>query len=217
MPNTKLLIALSIFCFASNSAFTFDKNKDWDAEYKKANILKAVKRDAEAVEIYKRGCASNHIYSCESLGNSYLSGIGVAKSEEMGRKYIKKTCDLGYGKGCFDYIYKEDANGYSINPAAVTMPYLQKGCDLRHARSCTIMGTYYVSGAEIKQDFPIAASYFEKGCSLKDADSCDLMGKFYIKGLAVAPSLPKALEYFKQACALGNSNSCQTYDKYSKN
>lgn len=210
-------IVLIICMFAYSPSFAFTIKQDWDEEYKKANIFKAVKRNDEANKIFERGCKANHAASCSSLGNSYAYGIGFAKSEENAKKYYKKSCDLGDGKACVDYIYKEDATGHSINPANITMPYLQKSCDLNYARGCGIMGTYYILNEEVKQDLPLAAKYFIKACDLKDAEPCEFMGKLYIKGAGVEPSLPKALEYFKQACGLGKNESCQLYEKYSKN
>ena len=209
-------IIIGICVLTSNSSFAFDKKQDWDAEYKRANIFKAVKRNDEANKIFERGCKANHAPSCSSLGTSHAYGIGYEKSEENARKYYKKSCDLGDGKACFDYIYKEDVTGHSINPATITMPYLQKSCDFNYARGCTIMGTYYILNDEVKQDLPLAAEYFTKACSLKDSDSCELIGKLYIKGAGVEPNLPKALGYLKQACELGKNESCQMHEKYSK-
>ena len=86
---------------------------------------------------------SIHLWFCENENNgASCSIIGMIHHEhkemERAEKYLKKSCDMGYGLGCFKLALFHKENK-SIDSKRKTHEYLSKACVLEYESACLMM------------------------------------------------------------------------------
>jgi len=91
--------------------------------------------------------------------------------------------------------------------------YCKKACSLNDGLSCTFLGSFYLEGLGVKQDYKQAKTYFEKACSLNDGLGCGFLGKQYEIGKGVKQNKKISKEYYGKACDLGLKEGCDDYRK----
>ena len=86
--------------------------------------------------------------------------------------------------------------------------YCKKACSLNDGLSCTFLGSFYLEGLGVKQDYKQAKTYFEKACSLNSDLGCNSLGMLYYNGYGVKQNKKVSKEYCRKACDLGLQDGC---------
>lgn len=124
-------------------------------------------------------------------------------------KYLYKSCNLNYGKGCqvlgVFYEVGEDTKKDYLKASK----YYKKGCDLNNDVACYMLGNLYFQGQGVKKDHGKAVKYYKKGCEMNVPASCTFLGTIYMEGgYGVKKDHNKALKYLKKACSLRDVGGC---------
>ncbi|ANV97346.1 hypothetical protein BBW65_00255 [Helicobacter enhydrae] len=85
---------------------------------------------------------------------------------------------------------------------------LEKECESGNMESCNDLGTIYVEGREVKQDFTKAVQLYEKACGGGDTWSCFGLGAMYYDGKVVKREFAKVRQLFEKACEGGFAVGC---------
>ena len=99
---------------------------------------------------------------CGLLGVYYYNGWGVRQSYEKAFQYSKKSCDLGYGGGCFGVgrAYRDGKGVEKDFKKALT--FFTKACDLKDGDGCVEVGEFYYKGANLSK----AKEFYGIACDL---------------------------------------------------
>ena len=93
------------------------------------------KRDAYyqmASTAFLQNCSDNKSSDCMQLGLMYVNGC-IYDPHEEGLNYIKKSCDMGYGKGCLavgDYYF------YKMDNKTEAFSFYEKSCANHNPDGC---------------------------------------------------------------------------------
>lgn len=132
----------------------------------------------------KKLCLSGNAYACKEVGGSFL----------------KKGCDLKYGKACSlwgVHLIKNEKN------TSKGIKYIQRGCELNDGDACSDYGAYVHRNGDIDS----ARLLYFKACLLKSGNGC-----FNLAVLnEVAGYDKRALENYGKACDLDSSKGCVNY------
>lgn len=128
--------------------------------------------------------------------------------------YFEKAIALGYNDG---YGFLGDAY-YKLADNFNAKKYYEIACkkdngDLAHAENCYNLGTIYLLGKGVRQDYHKARELYKKACDMKYTNACLNLGFQYSAGLGVRQNLSIAKQYYGKACDLGEQLGCDDYRK----
>jgi len=87
-----------------------------------------------------------------------------------------------------------------------------------HPSNMGVLGSLYLAGTGMEQDFEKARSWFEKGAEQNDAWCNYKLGVIYSSGiLGVEKDMEKARSYYQKAAGLGNANAAGNLASYYMN
>jgi len=101
--------------------------------------------NSNGLDKYSLDCSENNAEACFQAAKIYSSEIAKFNKSTQQKKlnlkvsqYYKKSCELGYGKGCLAYgmnFKKELEKDSSKNP----LYYFNKACELGEEAACNII------------------------------------------------------------------------------
>ncbi|MHB9148403.1 MAG: tetratricopeptide repeat protein, partial [Candidatus Amoebophilus sp.] len=154
------------------------------------------KKQAQALNLFKKAVACGDVYSNLYIGLCYKQGYGIKANRKKAFEYIKKAMDSGYPMPNYEYglMCIEDKN---YEEALV---YLHKA---------EILEQSYYQLAEAyrlyKKDYNQAFNYYIKALEFGDKNAGIKLGYMYLFGNGVEPSACTAAEYFENNIeVLGN-------------
>jgi TPR repeat protein len=164
------------------------------------------KNEANALELFKNGCAKSNLSACRSAAGILLDREPSDFVSAM--PFADKVCQLKFEDGCVVY-------GMALFRAkdyVPALPLFQQTCPdatmKTHGIACNFAGSIFVEGLGTKKDPARALDYFEKACAAEQDVACSNAGKMYKSGLGATPSKDKSDEYFAKACKLGATKYC---------
>ncbi|PSM53079.1 Sel1 domain-containing protein [Campylobacter blaseri] len=156
--------------------------------------------------------------SCHTLGlwHNYGSKEDVEYNKTKSEFFIKKACNLGLGKACYDLIVVLGGNGRTEEEK---MDIYKKGCDLDDEFSCEILGDLHYPYNNSKQDFNKSKYYYEKACKINPVNSsCEKMAFYSIQNPEFSKlNLNKALSILKENCNFYKKRGNCSYFNYACN
>lgn len=144
--------------------------------------------------IYEKTCKKGFGMSCYNLGEYYLKGKGVERSEEQALALYKESCSKGYARGCFDLanLYHEQAIGSESDEE-----------EYRGRKGEYEQYAYRKAAKDLKQSRKEALKYYTLTCKHSGAEGCDQVGRAYEEGrFGVRKDLKKAKQYYDRACEI---------------
>ncbi|MDY7098370.1 MAG: tetratricopeptide repeat protein, partial [Pseudomonadota bacterium] len=151
----------------------------------------------------KRGCEIGSMYNCHLVGQMYSKGEGTEADPERAQAFNARSCDGGYGRGCF-YAGRIIERAASRNdPAAFSSiaRYYEKGCALEQKDSCYNRGIIDNEGKFGRPRSTIAAvPWMEKACKFRSNDACYNLGSWLINGRAGRTDGKRAIELLGPLC-----------------
>ena len=146
------------------------------------------------------------------LGIEFANKGDFTKANEL----LKKACDSGYSKGCFQLGYSY-SNGQGVSQDKVkAFELYTKACDGGYAKSCHNLGYFYYKGEATKQDYYKANELFKKACDNDISTSCYNLGNSYNYGEGIKQDINTAKELYYKSCNLGYQTGCESYMKLNK-
>lgn len=145
---------------------------------------------------------------CAWVGLSYLTGTGVAKDVEKGRKLVFVACGLSNRLACM--IYEADNQDYPPAMRELQHPIFLATCDAKRGggTGCYNAAQQLQIGFDVRQDYPLASFLFTEGCVQGHAKSCGLAAEMAYQGLGRPAQVTDAFELGKEGCDLGDGTSC---------
>ncbi len=152
------------------------------------SLFASVNLNAGKIKIYQKECSNGSKESCFYLGKAYLFGrYGVDKDRKQGLSLIKKSCDMGFGSGCF-FAGRFDRKN--------SLFFYKKGCELKNAASCEQAGRKYYHKKRYKESLV----FFKKSCELEYKNGCINLANLYRMGKGVEKSIQKASKMYQTLC-----------------
>lgn len=197
-------------------------NRDPDEGRKRENEIEAdfKKSPLMNITVYKNACRESDMQACYRVGLAYWIGDGVKKNLELGKSFLKMSCEAGINMACCSLYEKEDrtkAREYAI-----------AACDHRIADGCGELGYIYKKGLGVKADPDKSKAYYKKmvdygrgicdnkkandDCSemeyLTIAENCNLVGLGYGNGLGVEKNSLISDQYYTKSCLYDSAEGC---------
>ena len=81
---------------------------------------------------------------------------------------------------------------------------LTRECELKNGKACSKLGSIYLNGKGVTQDYAKATEYLAKGCNLQYGLACGGLGSLYY----LEKDYTKAAEYLAKGCELQYGTAC---------
>ncbi|HEX2207469.1 MAG TPA: hypothetical protein VHG93_07285 [Longimicrobium sp.] len=137
-------------------------------------------------------CNENSGYGCWVAG--WLHRQPGVRDEERAASYLRRACELGYGRGCTEWRGTVEVKEDPVIRCRVT------------ASGCTREMTMRTSVVYVPERGPEAFKYFRRACALGDPVGCAR----FAATLREAGDAPRADVFFRRACEYGDAESCWT-------
>jgi TPR repeat protein len=188
------------------------RENEIEADFKKPSLMN--------VTVYKNACRESDMQACYMVGLAYLTGDGVKKNLELGKSFLKMSCEAGINMACYYLYRKEDSTK--------ARDYAIAACNHKIAEGCGKLGYIYDEGLGVKADPEKSKAYYKKmidygrgicdnkkandDCSeiecLTIAENCNLVGLGYGNGLGVEKNPPRSDQYYTKSCLFGGAEGC---------
>ncbi len=145
---------------------------------------------------------------CAWVGLAHLTGTGVPKDIEKGRKLIFVACGLSNRLACM--IYEADNRGYEPDLRELQHPLFLASCDAKTSGGvgCFNAAQQMLVGFDVKQDIEAATGLFVEGCAQGHAKSCGTAAQIAIEGKAADLDMSDGFILAKEGCDIGHGTSC---------
>ena len=162
--------------------------------------------------LYQKACDGGWVASCNELGYSYSSGLGVPVDYSRARTLFSKACDGYYVSGCgnLGLLYYR-GNGVSVDYSRAQSLF-RKSCEGGILAGCFNLGAIYFGGIGVSVDYSRARPLFSKACEGGVIAGCNGLGEIYRDGLGVSVDYSRARNLFSNACDGGNEKACDNLE-----
>ncbi len=145
---------------------------------------------------------------CAWVGLSYLTGTGVPKDVEKGRKVIFVPCGLSNPLACA--VYEADNRGYEPALRELLHPVFLASCETKRGGGvgCFNAAQQLNIGFDVKQDKPKAVALYLEGCVQGHAKSCVSASQAAYQGIGRQVDMAAAFQYGAIGCELGDGTAC---------
>ena len=150
-------------------------------------------------------CNKGDALSCYKMGDRYRddSNIGSTWNGEA-IMYYQRACDSGYTKGCIEAANMQVKRGYTRSAIA----NYDIACFRGDLQGCMLLGTMYLNGDGVLQNYFKARDYFKLGCEGTQGIACYQLGSLYLNGHGVRKDILMAKKYYQKACDYGEQKGC---------
>ena len=138
-----------------------------------------------------------------AMGSCYLSGLGVAKSEETGFRYIRQAADQCNVNACEELVYLYLSGTGTAKNANLAISYGKKALELGSEDKGAIY--YNLSFAYGDADKKMRNEYLRKAAELEFPDALINFGLYLYYGDGIPKDEKKAKEYLRK-CAQQSDN-----------
>jgi len=148
-------------------------------------------------------CQRGEAAACLHLAEGYLDGAGVPRDPPRALGLMRKSCELGLGRGCG---YLAMAIASSDRPASAT--YAKQGCERGYGGACVWYVGHHVLAVP-EPSWEQAAPWVQRGCEAGHARACLVWGDVLRAGQGVAKDPAAASAAYRTACDGGESAGCK--------
>jgi TPR repeat protein len=159
--------------------------------------------DIEKVKRLAERGDPNGLYA---MGTAYLFGWEVEEDLEKGFKMLEAACEKGQPNAMTLLVRLYMSQNYFMEPKKA-FEYAEKGADAGLSDAQLFLGTAYLDGFVVEQDYKKAEEWFRKAARQGNPEAKNSLAYIYQEGLGVEIDLQKAFKLYKNAAAAGNINS----------
>ncbi len=183
------------------------------AEFNKGVCLLEKKEYGEAHDAFvfaaEKGLASAQ---CE-LGYMYAEGLGVPQDHEKSEHWYRMAANQGDGSALvslgFMYydgtvVSKDRLETAKLWERALSIRPMPRGWNAWHANVEALLGTMYLEGDGVKQNYDEALRYLTRAAYAGDTLAQNNLGYMYAMGKGVERDYYKAVEWYKKAAEQGD-------------
>ncbi|MGX3044388.1 tetratricopeptide repeat protein [Helicobacter sp. T3_23-1056] len=163
----------------------------------------------QAIPYYERAISLGYDKAYFNLGLLYQQN----NDKEKAKKYYQPACDKGIYEACYalSAFFIEERDFFNAKKNFEIL------CDKSNSSfkgdACALLGTMYVNGEGVRQDYNRAFEYYKKSCELKSPAGCNNLGVAYYFGQGVREDFSLAKQYYGKACDLGSQKACDNYKR----
>ena len=171
----------------------------------------------KAFKYFKRALDQNEVSSASyDLGRFYLFGVGVEENINKAISYFKKTIPSN-SYACF-YLYSIYTNPrFNHVDEEKAMKYLKKGVELNDFACLLNLGTCYLDGIGVKQNYKKAFELYIKSYNTrKTSHALHNIANCYYYGYGTKKDVNMAIKYFKALKKEGYKPAIDFLNKISK-
>ncbi|MEM9225566.1 MAG: SEL1-like repeat protein [Pseudomonadota bacterium] len=170
--------------------------------FKDQSTLGGTPKDyAKSTPYYVKGCALDHMGSCDSAGNAYRFGWGVEADAERAVGYYHTACNAGDGDACEGAGDIYDSSQYGMEDEWIAISYYERGCELGDGDSCGDASRVYKFGVgQAAPNAGMAYRYAFKACELEKSYGCDWAGEHLRDGVGTVQDHRDARIMFESVC-----------------
>lgn len=122
------------------------------------------------------------------------------KNPEDGVRYLEKSCEYGFSKGCSNAGISYLAGDRVPRDYEKGIKYLNLACDQGRAEPCSTIGSGYLLGKYgLEKNIKVALNFLEKSCDLGSLTGCIKLSVAYKQGEIVPKNDALALKYRERA------------------
>ncbi len=186
----------------------------------------------DEIILLKKKCDKKDAKSCEKLGLIYysksLGGLLTMVTNdtllEKSEGYYSKSCNYGYGKGCYFLATALNERRFNIKSKNSDIDIIEsydKACKLGYSMGCSKLGEIYnginkqsIYQFNIEVNKTKAITYQKKACDSGSVKDCSSLAFKFKKtdtsvfGFSDDLTDPIARKYRAKACELGDASSC---------
>lgn len=150
--------------------------------------------------------------AAQSAERSYDQGARAYRAQDMSaaRDHFRRACDLGHGRGCYNYgvmSYQGLADG---EPNMEHARWLYgRACEFDHAAGCFNLARMAFEGEGGPVDLAVARENFEISCNAGLENGCNGFAIMLEQGRGGPADPARARVLYQQACEAGESQACQ--------
>jgi TPR repeat protein len=167
--------------------------------------------DAQAFNLYDKGCLSDSAAACVNRGTMYWRGKGVGRNDTEAAISFQRGCDGGEPAGCLNAsVAYHDGRGVQKDLERA-YEFADRACTGGTLEGCTLVGAAKVLGEGVAKDVKGGLAQLNGLCKRKEASACDKYEGLYAKGVGTdVPADPlRVREAAKRACAAGSGQDCK--------
>ena len=163
---------------------------------------------AKAREWFEKAAGKGDGNSMGQLGLLYDNGQGVAQDYAKASEWFEKAAHKGAMFKLFMRYIISRSNVIGDYDNTEREYYESKTVDeVSTSMNYNVVGTLYIQGLGVAQDYAKAREWFEKAAGKGYANAMTRLGWLYANGEGVAQDYAKAREWFEKAAAKGSGNA----------
>lgn len=150
--------------------------------------------------------------AAQSADRSYNQGARAYRAQDMStaRDHFRRACDLGHGRGCYNYgvmSYQGLADG---EPNMEHARWLYgRACEFDHVAGCFNLARMAFEGEGGPVDPVVARENFELSCNAGLENGCNGFAIMLEQGRGGPADPARARILYQQACQAGESQACE--------
>lgn len=153
----------------------------------------------------------------QSAEQSYNQGARAYRAQDMttARDHFRRACDLGHGRGCYNYGVISYQGLVGGEPDLEHARWLyDKACQFDHVAGCFNLARMAFNGQGGAVDFAVARTGFEASCNAGIANGCNGFAVMLEQAQGGPADKPRARSLYQQACNAGEAPACENLAKF---
>lgn len=146
-------------------------------------------------------CKAGDELGCDLLGEMEYTDDGYWLSKGHELQGYTECCENGVFDGCsrIGLYYRGGFQGIDKDEKKAK-DYFQKACHEGNANGCFNLGTMYLKGDVVKQDYNKSIQLYKNACENNEFHACFSLGDMYAQGIGTEQNQSQAKEYYKKSC-----------------
>lgn len=146
-------------------------------------------------------CKVGNELGCDLLGETEYTDDGYWLSKGHDLQGYTECCENGVVDGCsrIGLYYRGGFQGIDKDEKKAKN-FFQKACDEGNANGCFNLGTMYLKGDVVKQDYSKTIQLYKKACENNEFHACFSLGDMYSQGIGTEQNRSQAKGYYKKSC-----------------
>jgi len=162
-------------------------------------------RDFVTVSLYRVGAATGSAHYMTMIGDSYLTGNGVAKDDAQALSWFRKAAEAGDAEGSTD-LGSMYLNGQGVKKDdAQAGIWYRRAAEAGNAAAMTRLGALYEEGRGVTKNYSAAVSWYRKAAQIGDGEAIGRVGMIYEYGLGGARDDNEAVNWYRRSAQAGDS------------
>jgi TPR repeat protein len=141
-----------------------------------------------------------------ALGAAYIFGMDIEQDDVKGIKLLEAASEKGHALAMTLLLQLNMEGAYSMDTQR-SIEYAKKGAEAGMCVAQLNLGTAYLDGVGVEQNYAKAAELFRLSAKQGNTEARNSLAYIYQEGLGVEKDEIKAFKLYKNAAAAGNMNA----------